>query len=133
MSSSRRVVQVFHSDSPLGETARSYKTDANGSIESITQYFMQDGGTINIGDGEGGDCIRYIQNLEFPGYEIALFLAKNPTHIGTVLGSRFFEHPEYGDEAPLLVIAGDRVVCSDFYELPTVNEWAEIKAEARDE
>jgi hypothetical protein len=51
------------------------------------------------------------------------FLAKNPTHIGTVLGVDYFEHPTLGDEAPLVMIGPDgKVRHSDHWDLPTVEE-----------
>jgi len=51
------------------------------------------------------------------------FLAKNPTHIGTVLGVDYFEHPTLGDEAPLVMIGTDgKVRHSDHWDLPTAEE-----------
>jgi hypothetical protein len=51
------------------------------------------------------------------------FLAKDPTHIGTVLGVDYFEHPTLGDESPLIEIGADgKLKLSDWWELPSVNE-----------
>lgn len=51
------------------------------------------------------------------------FLDRNPTHIGTVGGYRFYESIAHGDEAPLLVITLDgRIKASSFWELPTLED-----------
>lgn len=46
--------------------------------------------------------------------------ADNATLIGTVAGVRFYEDPEYGDEAPLLAERPFRkdLETTDWYELP---------------
>ena len=47
------------------------------------------------------------------------FLAKQPTHIGTVSGYDFYEHPTKGDESPLMVITPDGKVHATYeWELP---------------
>lgn len=47
------------------------------------------------------------------------FLAKQPTFIGTVSGYDFYEHPEMGDESPLLVVTPDGKVHKTYeWELP---------------
>lgn len=52
------------------------------------------------------------------------FLAKNPTFIGSVKGFDFYEHPELGDEVPLLVITPQGLVkYSEFFELPSPFEF----------
>ena len=47
------------------------------------------------------------------------FLSKNPTLIGTVAGHRFYEHPDLGDESPLIEITpAGKVRRSEFWEVP---------------
>lgn len=48
--------------------------------------------------------------------------AANPEHIGTVAGIRFFEHPFYGDEAPLIIKQHGEWRITDFYEVPDLLE-----------
>lgn len=51
------------------------------------------------------------------------FLAKNPTLIGEVSGVEYYDHPELGDESPLIAILPDgRKVRSPFWELPCSEE-----------
>lgn len=51
------------------------------------------------------------------------FLAKSPALIANVLGYRFFEHPELGDESPLVVITPDgKKKRSPFWEAPDMHE-----------
>lgn len=51
------------------------------------------------------------------------FLAKKPTLIGCVAGHRFYEHPTYGDESPLIMITPDgKVKRSDHWELPAIED-----------
>lgn len=48
------------------------------------------------------------------------FLAKNPTFIGRVNGTDLYEHPVYGDEAPLVAITSDgKKRATTDYELPS--------------
>ena len=47
------------------------------------------------------------------------FIAKNPTFIGSVNGVDLYEHPEHGDESPLVAITpSGRVRPTDCWELP---------------
>lgn len=47
------------------------------------------------------------------------FLAKSPTHIGTVSGRAYYEHPTLGDESPLIEITPEgKVRVSEWYDLP---------------
>ena len=51
------------------------------------------------------------------------FLEKNPTHIATVLGVDLYEHPEYGDESPLVAITSDGRKCkTDLWDVPSIEE-----------
>lgn len=50
------------------------------------------------------------------------FLARKPTLIGIVAGVHFYEHPAYGDEAPLVAIAGGKLRRTDCWELPEVED-----------
>lgn len=51
------------------------------------------------------------------------FLEKGPTFIGRVLDTDYYEHPEYGDESPLVEVTKDgRVRHSEFWELPAIAE-----------
>jgi len=54
----------------------------------------------------------------------AIRLVEQATHIGTVCGVPFYEHPSLGDEAPLLYITkAGSVRVSDYWELPDKDEW----------
>lgn len=58
-----------------------------------------------------------------PTTEKAIKLTKVATHIGTVCGVPFYEHPTLGDESPLIYITEDgRAKVSDFWELPCIEE-----------
>lgn len=58
-----------------------------------------------------------------PKTDKAKRVAEVATLIGTVAGVPFYEHPEHGDEAPLLYITRDgRVKLSDWWELPAYDE-----------
>lgn len=51
------------------------------------------------------------------------FLSKNPTLIGVVHGVDLYEHPSFGDEAPLFAITKDgRVKETEYWELPDAME-----------
>lgn len=51
------------------------------------------------------------------------FLSRNPTLIGIVAGIRFYEHPTYGDESPLVAILPDgRKKLSPYWECPDACE-----------
>ena len=52
------------------------------------------------------------------------FLSRNPTLIGVVGHVRFYEHPAYGDEHPLVQIDSrtGKVSVSDHWELPSLDE-----------
>lgn len=51
------------------------------------------------------------------------FLAKKPTYIGIVAGTRYYEHPEKGDESPLMAITPEgELKLSDFWELPDIHD-----------
>jgi hypothetical protein len=61
-----------------------------------------------------------------PRTDKAIKLAQVATHIGTVCGVPFYEHPTLGDESPLLYItAAGSVGVSDFWELPDPIEFME--------
>ena len=51
-------------------------------------------------------------------YNLHKVLATNPTHIASVLGIEFFEHPVLGEYAPLIAIYGDFCVLSDEWDVP---------------
>jgi hypothetical protein len=42
--------------------------------------------------------------------------------VGTVGGFRFYEHPELGDEVPLVVIVRGHGLQTHFWEVPTLEE-----------
>lgn len=46
----------------------------------------------------------------------------NPTHIGTVGGIRFHEHPTRGDESALIVRTTKRWVITSFWDMPTLED-----------
>ena len=48
--------------------------------------------------------------------------ADNPTHVGTVMGVRFFEDPNYGDERPMLACINGDWYRSTCWEVPTLEE-----------
>ena len=51
------------------------------------------------------------------------FLAKKPTLIGSVAGSKFYEHPTGGDESPLIEITPQgTIILTGWWDLPTVDE-----------
>ena len=52
----------------------------------------------------------------------ARITALNPTHIGTVAGIRFFEHPTKGDESPMIVKSNGIWHLTDFWDMPTLEE-----------
>jgi len=48
-----------------------------------------------------------------------------PTRIGTVNGVRFYEHPIYGDEAPLVMVTKTHCGLTDFWEMSDVHNYLE--------
>lgn len=52
------------------------------------------------------------------------FLSQQPELMGIVLGYRFYEHPVYGDESPLIVITPEgKKKLSGFYDyVPDMDE-----------
>lgn len=54
------------------------------------------------------------------------FLDSNPSHMATVYGYRFYEHPVYGDEAPLCVVTPSGRLLppweADFWDVPSWEE-----------
>jgi len=51
------------------------------------------------------------------------FLEMNPTYISTVVGIKFYEHPVYGDESPLIAITQcGKKKTTDFWESPTTDD-----------
>lgn len=55
------------------------------------------------------------------------FLAKGPTHLGTVRGVDLYEHPELGDESPLMAVTADgRVKRTDHWEVPSFEDGADL-------
>lgn len=55
------------------------------------------------------------------------FLAKNPTHLGTIAGDMFYAHPIHGDEVPLYAIMGSgHLKRTTFYDVPTLEEWLSV-------
>ena len=57
-------------------------------------------------------------------------LSLNPTRIATVMGIKFYEHPTYGDESPLLAIVNGKVKRTDFWETPETEDVADWLAGA---
>lgn len=56
------------------------------------------------------------------------FLAKNPTHLGRVHGVDLYEHPELGDESPVMAITADgRVKRTDHWEVPSAADGEDLK------
>jgi hypothetical protein len=51
------------------------------------------------------------------------FLAKNPTLIGRVLDHSFYEDPQHGDEAPMIMITPEgKLKRTEFWDLPSAEE-----------
>jgi hypothetical protein len=64
--------------------------------------------------------------MNTPKTDKALELTQKATHIGTVAGVPFYEHPTLGDECPLLYItASGKAKVSDYWELPDFMEFVE--------
>lgn len=51
---------------------------------------------------------------------------QRPTHLGTVNGVRYFEHPRYGDESPLLANLDGVWYITDFWEVPDLSDVCEL-------
>lgn len=69
--------------------------------------------------------MKYIIDIEYkkPGR----FWDSNPTLIGTVAGVRFYEHPQFGDEYPLIaVLPGGDVGLSCFWEVPDIEDLEDL-------
>lgn len=49
-------------------------------------------------------------------------MAKKPTLIGCVSGIRFYEHPTFGDEYPLIASRGSEFGLTELWEVPTLEE-----------
>ena len=51
-------------------------------------------------------------------------MASNPHLFATVKGFKFYEHPLYGDESPLMMMKpdGELIEFSDWFEVPTPYE-----------
>lgn len=49
-------------------------------------------------------------------------MADNPTLVGVVGGIKFYEHPKFGDESPLIADTGDQFGLTDFWELPSLSD-----------
>ena len=58
-------------------------------------------------------------------YNKEKMMSKNPTLIGCVAGIKFYEHPDYGDEYPLVAVKDDECGLTDFCELPELEELGE--------
>lgn len=56
---------------------------------------------------------------------------ESATHLFTVAGVRFFEHPIYGDESPLLASVNGDMIHTDFWERPEADEVIEFLSEAK--
>ena len=54
-------------------------------------------------------------------------MARNPELIGVVAGIRFYEHPAYGDESPLIADTGTEFGLTDFWELPDIADLYDIE------
>lgn len=56
------------------------------------------------------------------------FLAKNPTFLARVHGVDLYEHPELGDESPLIAITADgRKKRTEHWEVPSQDDGADLK------
>lgn len=60
-------------------------------------------------------------------YNRAQLMADNPMIIGTVRGIDFYEHPKFGDEVPLIADFNGKCGLTNFRDLPTLEELAEIE------
>lgn len=49
-------------------------------------------------------------------------MADNPTLSGVVGEVKFYEHPKFGDESPLIADTGDQFGLTDHWELPSLEE-----------
>jgi hypothetical protein len=56
--------------------------------------------------------------------ETRIWNTLKPTHIGTVMGIKFHEHPELGDESELITYDDEleRWVVTQFWDLPELHE-----------
>lgn len=55
-----------------------------------------------------------------------LFSDLRPTYLGTILDVQFYEHPDYGDEAPILAKQHGVWYNTDWWEIPTTEEVVEV-------
>lgn len=61
-------------------------------------------------------------NIFIKRYKKSTIMKDNPVLIGVVSGIRFYEHPIFGDESPLIAIVGDKCGLTDFWELPSLEQ-----------
>ena len=59
------------------------------------------------------------QNFKSCAYKPTTLAAREPTFIGTINGFSFYEHPDLGDDVPLLIVLGSIVAISHWCDLPT--------------
>jgi len=55
----------------------------------------------------------------------------NPTYLFSQSGLSFYEHPRHGDEAPMQVKWHGLMIETDFYDMPTFDESAELLAQLK--
>jgi len=49
-------------------------------------------------------------------------MATKPTLMGVVIGIKFYEHPVFGDEVPLIADTDKQFGLSEFWEIPPLIE-----------
>ncbi len=49
-------------------------------------------------------------------------MAMDPTLVGEVGPYKFYEHPIWGDEAPLIAVGNNECGLTDYFDLPTLEE-----------
>lgn len=59
------------------------------------------------------------------------YKAQDCTRLATVSGFPIYENPEYGDEAPVLIVIDGRLVESCFWDVPNAHELADAIGDLR--
>lgn len=55
-------------------------------------------------------------------YKKATVMKDNPVLIGVVAGIRFYEHPIFGDEYPLIAVIKEKCGLTNFWEIPSLEQ-----------
>lgn len=62
------------------------------------------------------------QNFKSCAYTPTTLAAREPTFVGMINGFSFYEHPDLGDDVPLLIVFGSIVALSHWCDLPTPDD-----------